>query len=309
MDIRHFRYFLAVADQQSFVSAARSLNMTQPPLSKRILELEAEIGTRLFVRGPQGVKLTRAGETLLPHARQALNSFQAAEQVARALTPTTSRKVRIALPPESSRELIDELRRKLGEQGFDPQFLEASTAEQITQLAKGDADLGLPRYPFDPTGLESLEPLAQPLGVLMSARHPLAKQSSIGLHDMNPYPIVMFPREMAPGLHDELLATCRRGGYQPKRIFYSIMMMKLYLENDLAVTLMTERKGRKPSMSRKSDFVWRPIEGTPVRWWTSVVYRAHDSSTGLKRIAQIVDSCLQTSEYWERLPRPNASAF
>jgi DNA-binding transcriptional LysR family regulator len=305
MDIRHFRYFLAVADHQTFVGGAKSLNMTQPPLSKRISDFEEEIGTRLFIRGSQGVRLTRAGEKLLPHARKALASFQAAEQYARDLAQSGTPNIRIAIPPESSRELIEVLRSRLEREGHHPHFIESSTADQIVQISKGIADLGLPRYPFDPIGLEILPPLAQPLGVLISARHPLAKHSTIRLQHMSPYPIVIFPRELSPGLHDELLASCRAGGYDPKRIFHSFMTVKNYLQNDMAVTLLVERKGRKSSSSKQSsEFVWRPLEGNPIHWWTSVVYRSFDRSRKLKMIAYIIDDCLRTAENWVGLRRP-----
>lgn len=78
MDVRHFRYFVAVAEALSFAGAARELKMSQPPLSKRIADLEGELGLKLFDRTSKKVDLTSGGEAFLPQARAAVRAFDAA---------------------------------------------------------------------------------------------------------------------------------------------------------------------------------------------------------------------------------------
>src|SRR5256885_14043867 len=83
MELRHLRYFVAVAEERSFVNAARRVRVAQPALSKQIHDLEGELGVALFHRLPRGVRLTRAGETFLVHARRTLDSAERAVASAR----------------------------------------------------------------------------------------------------------------------------------------------------------------------------------------------------------------------------------
>jgi len=103
LDIRHMRYFAAVAGALSFAKAARALHMSQPPLSKRILDFEEELGVRLFDRSRKQVTLTAAGEALLPQARAAVAAFDSAMRIARAISPAQSKRLSVALPPDTSR--------------------------------------------------------------------------------------------------------------------------------------------------------------------------------------------------------------
>src|SRR5512140_2194502 len=105
MDIRHLRYFIAVAEKLHFGEAARALNMTQPPLSKRIAELEEHLGAPLFTRTSRKVALTAAGRALLPKARAALRAFDVALASVRK-KQTTGRRVRAGFPADTSRRVL-----------------------------------------------------------------------------------------------------------------------------------------------------------------------------------------------------------
>lgn len=301
MDIRHFRYFVAVAEALSFAKAARDLNMSQPPLSKRIADLETELGVRLFDRSSKKVDLTKAGETFLPQAQAAVRAFDAALRGARLLSPSHSRRLRIALPIETSRSVLSTVVCRLQQEQVEVQLVEATTAEQHRLLGSGEVDIGVLRYPFDKRGFRVSAPLGQPLGVVMSAEHPLAKVDRLSLHDLRPYALVQFQRHLAPGLYDELLDLCRAGGYVPPRVLHSSSMVKAFLRTELAVALATERLVKRRV---GAEFVWKPLEGSPIHWWTSVVCR-QDECVGLTRVAvDVIFASLQKYENWVPMPRP-----
>lgn len=307
MDIRHFRYFVAVAEALSFARAARDLNMSQPPLSKRIADLEDELGVKLLDRTSKKVNLTGAGEAFLPQARHAVQAFDTALRLVRTLSPSQSRRLRIAFPPETSRNMLFGVVSRLQQERVEVNVIEASTSEQQRLLAAGDIDLGVLRHPFEERGLWVSAPLGQPLGVVIDAAHPLAKLDKLHLSDLSPYPLVHFHRDLAPGLYDELLNLCRAGGYVPPRILQTTRMTKAFLRTESAVALAAERLAKRRGESGPREFIWRPLEGSPIHWWTSVVCRS-DEYVGLRRVAvDVISASLQQHENWVPMPRPAIS--
>ncbi|RXG85836.1 LysR family transcriptional regulator [Bradyrhizobium zhanjiangense] len=304
MDIRHFRYFVAVAEALSFARAARELNMSQPPLSKRIADLEGELGVKLFDRTSKKVNLTPTGEALLPQARNAVQAFDTALRLVRSLSPNQSRRLRIALPPETSRVVLSSVVTRLQQERVEVNVVEASTAEQQRLIVAAEVDVGVLRHPFEKRGLRVSPPLGQPLGIVIDAKHPLANLHKVRLPDLSPYALVHFQRDFSPGLYDELLDLCRAGGYVPGRILHGVRMTAAFLRTESAVTLATERLLKRRGEAGSKEFIWRPLEGSPIHWWTSVVCRS-DEYVGLTRLAvDVIFAALQQHENWVPMPRP-----
>ena len=305
MDIRHIRYFLAVADARSFVAAARALNISQPPLSRRISDLEQEFGFKLFTRSRSGAVLTEAGANLYPYASDLVRAYQAVEKKALSLADQRDRRIRVALPPETSRVLLAELRARFENENIDYELEEASTDEQLRKISSRDIDVGVPRYPFDEAGLHLSPSLGQPLGLLMSMDHPLASKQMLQIEDLENYPLVIFPRDLARGFHDELLQICRDAGYSPPRVISSVYMMKAFLKSETAVTFIQEVKGRRLQKARPGDeFVWRPLHGDPVCWWTSLACRKGEDNRTIKKVFGLIEELLCATEGWKPMPRP-----
>jgi DNA-binding transcriptional LysR family regulator len=185
---------------------------------------------------------------------------------------------------------------------------EAMTAEQMRLLESGDIDVGVLRYPFDARGLKISAPLRQPLGVLMHSSHPLAARASVALSELQPYPLVHFQRHFAPGLYDELLELCRAGGYAPQRILHGVRMTAALLTSESAVSLATERLLNRRGQAGTREFVWKPISGEPIGWWTSAVCRANDWDSLTRLAVGVVVNALQAHENWVPHPRPGNAA-
>jgi DNA-binding transcriptional LysR family regulator len=298
MDIRHLRYFVAVAETLHFGRAAQNLHMSQPPLSKRIADLEGELSVPLFDRSKRQVALTAAGRALLPRARAALRSFEAALRAVRAEAPAKSRRIHVAFPADTSAEVLLDLVNELRPGDVEINVAEATTAEQHQLLVAGELDIGVLRHPYPTRGLWSSQPLRQTLGVVLPSTHELARRGTLRLADLKASTLVMFPRSMAPGLYDDILKTCRAEGYVPKRIRHAVRMTAGLMIAEPAVTFRTVGF-RVPGPDRVApELIWKPLIGEPLHWWTSVVCRRNERDPLTRLAIQVMLRALQQHDHW-----------
>lgn len=271
MEIRHLRYFVAVAEELHFGRAAERLHMSQPPLSKRVAELERELGVVLLVRTSRHVELSPEGRRLLPVAREALRAFDAVQFHGRHLAPT--RALRIGFPTDTGRDVLGELEEGLLEVGLRLEWVEATTAEQRRLLDEGRIDIGVLRLPLDQSGLWLSDPLRQELGVITAPDHPLSGDSPIALSALTGQRLLMFSRSIAPGLYDDLLAQCMESGFHPDEITEGIRSSdSLVVQRELA-TGAAVMFGTREWASRTGTFRWRPVRDGALHWDTSVACR------------------------------------
>lgn len=220
MELRHFRYFLAVAQEGNVTRAAEKLGIGQPPLSQQILALEREMGVQLFKRTGHGVTLTESGEALVADAKRLLDDAQNAvlnaQRAGRGETGhislgfTASSAFNPAVPA-----LIRAFRNAYPGVGLS--LTEGNTAQLLTYLEEGRLDLAFLR-----PGLHSLTGIAlyriadERMQIVLPIKHALAKKKSVALSDLAGESFVLIPRAASPTLHDEIVSACRAAGFEPK---------------------------------------------------------------------------------------------
>jgi DNA-binding transcriptional LysR family regulator len=217
-ELRHLRYFAAVADELNFSRAARRLHMAQPPLSAAIRQLERELGVELFTRTSREVKLTEAGRAFLPGAQRALAEADRAVQEARRAAAGELGQLRIAYSWSVRFETLPALGRALraSHPAVDLLAQEMWNARMAPALASGSIDVAIALCPEIAADLE-IEPIRrEPLVVLMAADHPRARAGSISLSSLAGEAFVLFARDLAPRLHDGFMAVYRRAGFEPR---------------------------------------------------------------------------------------------
>ena len=217
-ELRHLRYFAAVADELNFSRAAQRLHMAQPPLSAAIRQLERELGVELFTRTSREVKLTDAGRAFLLGAQRTLAEADRAVQDARSAAAGELGQLRIAYSWSVRFETLPVLGRALraSHPGVDLIAQEMWNAQMAPALASGSIDVAISLCPEIAAGLD-VDPIRrEPIVALMPATHPLARGGSISLSSLAGEEFLLFPRELAPRLYDVFVAVYRHAGFEPR---------------------------------------------------------------------------------------------
>jgi DNA-binding transcriptional LysR family regulator len=231
IELRLWRQFLAVAEELHFGRAARGLNMTQPPLTQAIAQLEALLGVRLFDRTKRSVQLTAAGAALVPEARDLLARAQALPAYARASADGEAGRLRLAFVSTVGFELLP--RWVLAFRAHYPkvqlELIEATGDVQLQAFERGEIDAGFMLHSpgFAPTGLACRRISQEPLVVAVPGQHALAGKADVALADLLGQPLVIFPRRIVPSLYDAIFAMYHAAGHLPQVAQEAIQMQTI----------------------------------------------------------------------------------
>ncbi len=221
MELRHLRYFIAVAEELHFGRAAERLGISQPPLSQQIQALEEEIGARLFERTNRRVELTDAGRLFLYESRQVLAQVDKAVLLARRAHLGELGELKIGFTssaPFTSTipSSIHAFRKAYPDVHLDLQ--EMSSRQVLKALLEESLQVGVIRPLALPDAVHWVELFREPLVAVLRADHPLAAGSEDGLAiaALAEEPFVFFPRSYGTGLYDQVIALTRQAGFSPR---------------------------------------------------------------------------------------------
>jgi DNA-binding transcriptional LysR family regulator len=216
IDLRHLRYFLALAEELHFGRAAERMHISQPPLSQAIRKLEDRLGVELFRRTSRTVSLTEAGRAFAVETRKVLAGFDRAVTVTRDAGGLAS-PIRIGCTPYLGVQPLQRLLTAVREwlPGTMTEVTHLLELEQVARLDTGELDFAIFRLVHEHPGLVT-EPLlaAEPLAVHLPCGHRLAGRDVVTPDDLASEDLVTFPRGANPALHDHLLALAAAAGYR-----------------------------------------------------------------------------------------------
>lgn len=218
LELRHLRYFVAVAEELHFGRAAARLALSAPSLSVQIRQLEAIVGARLFDRHSRLVLLTDAGRVFASSVPRLLRDVDLACAGARDAETGQTGTLRIGFGPTLMLSKLGEAVRSYRNHfpGVQIDLRELSTADQIAALLRGDLDVGFVRGAATDPRLQ-LEAFArEPLVVALPREHALAAVRRLRVSALAAEPWVLFPRAIAPLLHEGVLRLCREAGFTPR---------------------------------------------------------------------------------------------
>ncbi|KAA0986052.1 LysR family transcriptional regulator [Pseudomonas sp. ANT_J28] len=220
IDLRRLRYFLIVSEELHFGRAAARLHIAQPPLTRQISALEAELGFRLFDRSTRNVTLTSEGRHFLPYARAVLEQVDLTASITSKLAAGSAG--HLAVGYASSIALSDIFSQTI--QAFcsaypDVQLTveEGASSTQWSQLIEGRLDIGMSRMqpPAEDAEIQAICLDNEPLVAAIASDSPLARQEQVTLAELSAYPLIAFPTDYGSGLNEIIEALYRRQALIP----------------------------------------------------------------------------------------------
>lgn len=219
MELRHLKYFLAVAEELNFTKAAEKLFISQPPLSRQIMELEDELQAKLFIRNNKKVELTEAGKYFEKEVKAIFQNLEQISIKTKKIAENVSGEFRIAYISSIYSSVISELIQYLKEQFPYVNFklFEISTSKQIEALEKGKINLGIIRSPIKSPKIKSQLWFRDGFSVVFNKK--LIKiNSEKDVPNLENETFVFFNKDYAPHYHEVLLELCAFYGFTPKII-------------------------------------------------------------------------------------------
>jgi LysR family transcriptional regulator, benzoate and cis,cis-muconate-responsive activator of ben and cat genes len=218
VELRHLRYFVAVARERNFTRAAEILHIAQPPLSRQIQQLEDELGLVLIERGSRPLRLSEAGRLFYEQAVQVLERIDEIKALVRRLHDADRDRFSIGFVASTLYGKLPEVIRayRNARPSVELTLLELTSVEQIAALKEGRIDVGFGRIPLDDPALERKLLRNEKLIAAVPANHPvLTRGKSLRLEDLAIAPLIVYPKTPRPSYADQVLALFRAAGLKP----------------------------------------------------------------------------------------------
>lgn len=236
MEISWVEVFLAVAEELHFSRAAKRRHLSQPAVSKQIRQLEEHLGLTLFERTRRAVRLTPAGASLVPAARQSLDAVQRMQRLATDLRTGELGQLRVGFTPTAPSDLLPELVRRFRKRhpGVSVELVEMSSQDQRRALASGTLDVALVRnaatlstkdaLPDDERESTFVPLVTERLIVAVARDTRWAKLRSVSLLALRDEPWVLVRREASPSVYDAIVAACLGAGFSPSVVHTGLQL-------------------------------------------------------------------------------------
>lgn len=292
IDLRQFRYFLAVSETLNFGRAAARLHISQPPLSRQIRQLENLLGVELFQRTRTGVTLTAAGAAFLPEVRRTLAQAEKAIAAAQAARAGKGGHFCIGYTTVFDRSVIPDVLEPLRQRFADCAIVTQGkhSIRLVREINNGSMDVAFIGLHTEAKGLTVQTLRQEPLRVALSAHHPLARKRTLGFFDLREQVLFRFERRLNPGFHDHCQAFFERIDFKPRTLPEPD-------DHHILLGLIAEGQGlalipASLTQVRRQGVVFRPLKGADdgLSSGIAVVYSPHNQSPVLAHFLTLVQA-------------------
>ncbi|GAA5618123.1 LysR family transcriptional regulator [Brucella anthropi] len=266
MELRHLRYFLAVAEEGNFTRAAAKLGIGQPPLSQQIRDLENEIGVALFHRVPHGAELTAAGTAFLDEAKASLAAAEKAKLAAQGAARGETGRLALGFTASSAfNPVVSGTIRKFRARWPDVRLTltEMNSHLLMEKLVRGEVDAAFIRPGLENPKDVRMKRLAdEPMLIALPSHHPLAVHPKLPISALANEAFVLFPRIVGLSLYDDVVEACRNAGFEMIVAQEAPQMPSVVnlVAADLGVSIVPAAIAQ----IKLAGVTYRPIEGEPL---------------------------------------------
>jgi DNA-binding transcriptional LysR family regulator len=284
LELRHLRYFIAVAEELHFARAAEKLHIEQSPLSRAIKDLEYDLDAQLFERTTRCTRLTWAGQVFMDEARRVLSTLEQAKASVKAAATGYRGTLRVALSdgvdPLRLTALLAQCREE--EPDVEIRLFEVTLAQQLKGLRGGMYDAGFARVSEVGEGLIGVSAWEDPLVIAVPARHPLLAHKRIPIEELVHYPLVLYHPEVCEGSHRQIERILRAVDAEPivAEHVSSFDLMMVLVAAGYGLSFANESH---MAICRHPEVVARPLAGRPISLTTCLLRPESDPSEPLRR--------------------------
>ena len=279
MELRHLRYFVAVAEELHFLRAAQRLHIEQSPLSRAIKDLEADLGVKLFERTTRSTRLTGAGEVFLEEARHVLSTCAQARASARGAATGRKGRLRIGFAEGVAQPRLSDLlaRYRAEAAEVDLKIVQMPLEQQVKGLHAGSLDAGFAFAPLKRNGIQAVPVWTDPVVAILPSQHPLAAKNEVELREIAREPLVLCGGETGMDRNTELeallLAACDLPNVVERAENQQVQLTLVGAGYGAGLVLASHAE-----TIQRSDIVVRPIASSPPLIRTFLIYRGDESS-------------------------------
>jgi len=309
MELRHLRYFVAVAEELNFTRAAARLHTSQPSLSQQIRQLEAAVGVPLLERSRQHVALTSAGRIFLREAKEILGRVEHASRLAKQAADGRAGDLSVGTFPAADVRILPALRPVLAARFPDLRLILHSkyAIEPVAGLLGGTLDVAFVRGPIESDELQSRELLREQIVMMLPAHHPLARRKRCPVELLHDLPCITMERSLAPGLYDAIASLYRQAHIRMHAVSTAdnVLGHLRLVQEGLGFALLPDSMGAL----LPPGVVLKPLEYNPVPTVSIVVaWKSGNTSPLVRAFVDIVRKCCGNSKDVRRLTkRPKKS--
>jgi LysR family transcriptional regulator, hca operon transcriptional activator len=304
MELRHLRYFVAVAEELSFTRAAARLHTSQPSLSQQIRQLEAAVGVRLLERSRQHVALTSAGRIFLREAKEILGRVEHAGRLAKQAADGRAGDLSVGTFPAADVRILPLLRPVLAAHLPDLRLILHSkyAIDPVAGLLAGTLDVAFVRGPIDSAELQSRELLREQIVMMLPAHHPLARRKRVPVELLHDLPCITMDRSLAPGLYDAIASLYRQAHIRMHAVSSAdnVLGHLRLVQEGLGFALLPDSMGAL----LPPGVVMKPLECDPVPTVSIVVaWKSGNTSPLVRAFVDLVRKCCGNSKDVRRLTK------
>ncbi len=220
MELRHLRYFVAVAEERNFTRAAERLHIAQPPLSRQMQQLEETLGVQLIEKGSRPLRLTEAGQFFLAHARPLLDQVRDLKAMTQRVGKL-ERTLSCGFVASTLYGLLPDIIRRYRERHPEVEVTlhEMTTVEQLKALKEGRIDVGFGRLKSEDPSIRRILLREERLVVALSSGHRLGeREGGVRLMELIHEPLLVYPKAPRPSFADQVLAAFNEANLTPDHV-------------------------------------------------------------------------------------------